>query len=68
MTLERLRRIKALAFWVGCLAVTAGVILHLPMFLMAKDMGWRLAGMARSLSVTTTAAPHARAISAMWAS
>lgn len=37
---------KALAFWLGCLAVTAGVILHLPMFLMAKDMGWRLAGMA----------------------
>ena len=33
------------AFWMGCVAVTAGVMLHLPMFLMAKDNGYRLAGM-----------------------
>ncbi|MEO9131477.1 MAG: MFS transporter, partial [Sphingomonas sp.] len=33
------------AFALGCAAVTAGVLLHLPMFLMAKDMGYRLAGM-----------------------
>jgi putative MFS transporter len=38
-------RRNALAFWIGCLAVTAGVLLHLPMFLMAKDMGYVLAGM-----------------------
>ncbi|MHB8528939.1 MAG: MFS transporter, partial [Caulobacteraceae bacterium] len=31
-------------FGAGCLAVTIGVILHLPMFLMAAPMGYRLAG------------------------
>ena len=34
-----------LAFWLGCLAVTVGVGLHLPMFLMAKDMGYVLKDM-----------------------
>ena len=38
-------RRNALAFWLGSAFVTAGVILHLPMFLMAKDMGYMLAGM-----------------------
>lgn len=38
-------RRNALAFWVGCVLVTAGVCLHLPMFLMAKDMGYVLANM-----------------------
>jgi len=33
------------AFILGCAAVTAGVLLHIPMFLMAKDMGYHLAGM-----------------------
>jgi putative MFS transporter len=33
------------AFWIGCVAVTAGVLLHLPMVWMARDMGYRLAGM-----------------------
>jgi putative MFS transporter len=34
------------AFALGCAAVTAGVLLHIPMFLMGKDMGFKLAGMA----------------------
>jgi len=34
------------AFVSGCLAVTAGVVLHLPMFWMGRDMGFRLADMA----------------------
>ncbi|HEY1394163.1 MAG TPA: MFS transporter, partial [Methylibium sp.] len=34
-----------LAFTSGCLAVTAGVVLHLPMFLMGRDNGFRLADM-----------------------
>jgi putative MFS transporter len=34
-----------MAFWLGCLAVTAGVLLHIPMFLMGRHTGWRLAGM-----------------------
>ena len=29
----------------GCVAVTAGVVAHLPMVMMARDMGYRLAGM-----------------------
>jgi MFS transporter, putative metabolite:H+ symporter len=33
------------AFWFGCLLVTAGVVLHLPMYLMARDTGFILAGM-----------------------
>ena len=32
------------AFWFGIGAVTAGVLLHLPMFFGAEDMGYRLAG------------------------
>ncbi|MDB5428085.1 MAG: transporter, partial [Phenylobacterium sp.] len=35
----------AWAFWSGCAAVTAGVLAHLPMVWMARDMGFRLAGM-----------------------
>lgn len=38
-------RRSALFFWAGCALVTVGVVLHLPMFLMAKDMGYVLAGM-----------------------
>jgi putative MFS transporter len=33
------------AFWLGCAMVTVGVLLHLPMFWMGKDMGFVLAGM-----------------------
>jgi putative MFS transporter len=35
----------AWAFWIGCAAVTAGVLAHLPMVWMARDMGFQLAGM-----------------------
>ena len=35
----------AFAFWVGCAAVTVGVLLHIPMFLMGRPMHYRLAGM-----------------------
>ncbi len=34
------------AFWGGCAIVTIGVLLHLPMYWMARDMGFHLAGMA----------------------
>jgi putative MFS transporter len=33
------------AFWFGILAVTAGVILHLPMYIGSRDMGYVLSGM-----------------------
>ncbi len=32
-------------YWAGVLAVTAGVILHLPMYYEGRDMGFRLVGM-----------------------
>ena len=34
------------AFVTGCLAVTAGVVLHLPMYWMGRETGFHLAGMA----------------------
>jgi putative MFS transporter len=33
------------AFWLGTLLTVAGVLLHLPMFVMARSMHYRLAGM-----------------------
>jgi putative MFS transporter len=33
------------AFWLGVVLVTAGVIAHLPMYIMGRDMHYRLAGM-----------------------
>jgi MFS transporter, putative metabolite:H+ symporter len=33
------------AFWLGSLFVIAGVLLHIPMFLMARDMHYMMAGM-----------------------
>ena len=33
------------AFWFGVVAVTAGVIAHIPMYLMGSNMGYRLVGM-----------------------
>ena len=38
-------RRKAMAFWLGCALVTVGVALHLPMFIMAQNIGYTLAGM-----------------------
>jgi putative MFS transporter len=34
-----------LAFAVGVIAVTIGVVMHIPMFLMGREMGYRLYGM-----------------------
>ena len=39
-------RRNALAFWFGSLVVSVGVLLHLPMFWMARHSGFVLAGMA----------------------
>ncbi|MDB5764324.1 MAG: transporter [Herminiimonas sp.] len=33
------------AFWLGCAALTSGVLAHLPMFIHASHMGYRMAGM-----------------------
>src|SRR4051812_42742728 len=34
-----------LAFWCGTLAIVAGVLAHIPMFVCASHMGYRMAGM-----------------------
>ena len=36
---------NAAAFWIGVVLVTGGVVAHLPMYLMGKDMGYKLVGM-----------------------
>lgn len=36
---------RAFAFWAGSVAVTVGVLLHIPMFLMGRSTHYRLAGM-----------------------
>ncbi|MBB5916371.1 putative MFS transporter [Nocardia transvalensis] len=38
-------RRRAWVFWLGLTATVGGTVLHLPMYLMARDMGFRLAGM-----------------------
>ncbi|MGI8706580.1 MAG: MFS transporter [Sphingomicrobium sp.] len=38
-------------FWAGCAAITAGVLLHLPMLAMAHRMGNHLAGMPMSFEM-----------------
>ncbi|HJS91302.1 MAG TPA: MFS transporter [Steroidobacteraceae bacterium] len=38
-------RRSPVAFWVGSLFVVVGVLLHMPMFIMARSMHYRLAGM-----------------------
>jgi putative MFS transporter len=39
------------AFALGCVAVTAGVLLHLPMFLMGRNMHYQLAGMPMGMDM-----------------
>ena len=38
-------------FWAGVVAVITGVVLHLPMYIQASDMGFRLAGMPLDASM-----------------
>jgi MFS transporter, putative metabolite:H+ symporter len=39
------------AFWLGTLATTIGVILHLPMYISGREMGYRLVGMPMDTSM-----------------
>lgn len=41
-----------IAFWLGVVVVTAGVLLHLPMYFGAADMDYRLVGMPADLPMT----------------
>lgn len=42
---------NAAIFWAGVVAVIAGVILHLPMYVEAREMGFHLAGMPMDVSM-----------------
>jgi MFS transporter, putative metabolite:H+ symporter len=41
----------AAAFWLGVALVTGGVLAHLPMYMMGKDMGYRLVGMPMGMTM-----------------
>ncbi|HEX7370976.1 MAG TPA: MFS transporter [Rhodanobacteraceae bacterium] len=45
MQTDRVTFHHPMAFWLGCIAVAAGVCLHLPMYVMAAPMHFHLAGM-----------------------
>ena len=42
---------SAIAFWTGTLAIVAGVLAHVPMFICASHMGYRMAGMPMDASM-----------------
>ncbi|MEP1444513.1 MAG: MFS transporter [Paraglaciecola sp.] len=39
------------AFWVGCLLITLGVLSHIPMFVHASHMGYRMVGMPMDMTM-----------------
>jgi putative MFS transporter len=41
------------AFWLGCAFITAGVLAHVPMFIHASHMGYRMAGMPMDATMLT---------------
>jgi MFS transporter, putative metabolite:H+ symporter len=55
------------AFWLGVAAVIGGVCLHLPMYLMGKDMGYKLAGMPMDVGMQIgMAAIIAGLVASLW--
>ena len=44
---------RPVAFWLGCLLLTAGVGAHIPMFLMSAPMHFHMAGMAMDATMLT---------------
>lgn len=51
MTTQAITFHHPLSFWLGCLAICAGVLAHVPMFICAADMGYRMAGMPMDTSM-----------------
>ncbi|WP_308366918.1 MULTISPECIES: MFS transporter [unclassified Microbulbifer] len=39
------------AFWLGCIGITAGVLAHIPMFVHAAPMGYHMAGMPMDVTM-----------------
>jgi putative MFS transporter len=55
------------AVWLGCLAIIAGVLAHLPMYWMGRHMGFRLVGMPMDATMLTgMALIPAGLLLAMW--
>ncbi|MCP2336100.1 MFS transporter [Actinomadura rupiterrae] len=46
-------RRRPVLFWTGTAMVTAGVVLHLPMYIQARDMKYHMAGMKMDASMVT---------------
>lgn len=42
---------RPLAFWAGCLLITAGVLSHVPMFMMGQHTHWQMVGMPMTLEM-----------------
>jgi putative MFS transporter len=42
-----------LAFWLGCVLISAGVFAHIPMFVHASHMGYRMVGMPMDATMLT---------------
>ena len=42
-----------LAFWAGCAAIIAGVLMHMPMFMMGRDTHWQMVGMPMDTMMLT---------------
>src|SRR5690554_3889979 len=40
-----------IAFWLGCLGITLGVLSHIPMFLHSASMGYQMVGMDMSVTM-----------------
>lgn len=51
MSSQRISFHHPIAFWIGCVALVAGVLAHVPMFLMAADMHYHMAGMPMDLTM-----------------
>lgn len=48
---QSMRFYHPISFWFGCVAITAGVLSHVPMFLHAAPMGYHMAGMSMSATM-----------------
>jgi hypothetical protein len=52
-TFQFSQRRNALAFWIGSAVVSVGVVLHLPMFWMARNSGFNMSGMPMDAAYAT---------------
>lgn len=48
---QPMRFYHPISFWFGCTAITVGVLSHIPMFLHAAPIGYKMAGMPMSTTM-----------------